>query len=206
MVVKEPAAASRKALRWAEHKERTRRQLLDSARTLFAERGFHATSTASIAAAAGVTERTLFRYFPTKVSLVLDEVEALLPEMFRLIRERPAEEPPYRAVREGMVEFGDRHQDLLILNVGAPDGLGIPPAEVQRTLISLEEGLAGALRDRYRLPPEDEISAAVWARAAIGALRTALLIAARHHLAAESPPASNRDIVIACFVALENGR
>ena len=98
MAVKEPAAASRKALRWEEHKQRTRRELLDSARKLFAERGFHATSAADIAAAAGVTERTLFRYFPTKVALVFDEVAAVLPEMLQVIRERPAEEAPYRAV------------------------------------------------------------------------------------------------------------
>ena len=206
MAVKEPAAASRKALRWAEHKERTRRQLLDSARTLFAERGFHATSTASIAAAAGVTERTLFRYFPTKVALVLDEVAALLPEMFQLIRERPAGEPPYRAVLEGILEFGARHQDLLILIVGAPGGPEIPLAERQRTLINLEEGLAGVLRDRYQLPPDDEVTAAVWARACIGALRTALLITARHRPAGESQAAFTRDTVSACFAALEDSR
>ena len=119
MAVNEPAAASRKALRWQQHKERTRRDLLDAARKLFAERGFHATSAADIAAAAGVTERTLFRYFPTKLALVLDEATALLPEMFRLIRERPAEEPPYHAICEGILQFGARHQNLLIQIVGA---------------------------------------------------------------------------------------
>ena len=204
--MKEHAAVSRKALRWEEHKELTRRKLLDSARTLFAERGFHTTSAADIAAAAGVTERTLFRYFPTKIALVLDEATALLPEMFQLIRERPAEEPPYHAVREGMLEFGERHQDLLILIVGAPAALEIPLAERQRALIDVEEGLAAALRDRYQLPPRDEITAAVWARASIGALRTALDITARHHLAGEPQPASTPDTVRACFAALEDGR
>src|SRR5262249_31190924 len=58
-------------------KERNTIKLLDSARALFAERGFQATSAADIAAAAGVTERTLFRYFPSKSALVLDEVIAL---------------------------------------------------------------------------------------------------------------------------------
>ena len=209
MAVKEPAAASRQALRWEEHKQRTRRELLDAARKLFAERGFQATSAADIAAAAGVTERTLFRYFPTKLALVLDEVTALLPEMFQLIRERPAGEPPYRAAREGILEFGDRHQDLLILIVGAPDGLAIPEiplAERQRTLIGIEEGLAGVLRDRYQLPPEDEITAAVWARASIGALRTALIITGRHRAAGEPPAASTADTVSACFTALQDNR
>ena len=206
MAVKEPAAASRKALRWEEHKQRTRRELLDSARKLFAERGFHATSAADIAAAAGVTERTLFRYFPTKLALVLDEAAALWPEMFQLIRERPAEEPPYHAICEGILQFGARHQNLLIQIVGAPSGPEIPLAERQRTLISLEEGLAGVLRDRYQLPPEDEITAAVWARASIGALRTALLIAARRYRDGELPTPAAGDIVRGCFAVLEDSR
>ena len=204
MAVKEPAAASRKALRWEEHKQRTRRELLDSARKLFAERGFHATSAADIAAAAGVTERTLFRYFPTKVALVFDEVDAVLPEMLQVIRERPVEEPPYRAICEGIVEFRDRHRDLLHVLVGTPEEITV--AERQRALIGLEEGLAGVLRDRYQLPPEDEITAAVWARASIGALRTALVIAARRHLDGEPPVPATGDTVRACFAALEDGR
>jgi TetR/AcrR family transcriptional regulator len=43
--------------------------ILDAATRLFGDRGFEATRTAEIAAAAGVTERTLFRYFPTKQDL-----------------------------------------------------------------------------------------------------------------------------------------
>ena len=43
--------------------------LIQAATRLFAERGYDATRTAQIAAMAGVTERTLFRYFPTKSAL-----------------------------------------------------------------------------------------------------------------------------------------
>jgi TetR/AcrR family transcriptional regulator len=43
--------------------------ILEAATRLFGERGLEATRTADIAAAAGVTERTLFRYFPTKLDL-----------------------------------------------------------------------------------------------------------------------------------------
>jgi AcrR family transcriptional regulator len=41
-----------------------------AAERLFAERGFAATRTADIAQAAGVTERTLFKYFPDKNALL----------------------------------------------------------------------------------------------------------------------------------------
>src|SRR5215469_975242 len=199
MTAETPVATSRKALRWQEHKERTRRDLLASARTLFAERGYQATSAADIAAAAGVTERTLFRYFPSKIALVLDEVIALLPEMAESIRQRPAAEPPYQAVCEGIHDFGLRHQDMMALVVAAQGDLDIPVDRPQRPLIDFEDTLAEVLRERYALPEEDQITAAVWARACIGALRTAFILAARDGL----PSAGDTgDTLRACFAAL----
>ena len=203
---KTPEAPSRKALRWQEHKERTRRDLLASARKLFAERGYHATSAADIAAGAGVTERTLFRYFPNKLALVLDEVIALLPEMAQLIRERPAAEPPYQAVCEGILDFGLRHQDMMALVMASEGELEIPLDRRQRPLIDFEDTLAEVLRERYAVPAEDQISPAVWARASIGALRTALVIAARGPRAAAPPPGgAPGDPLRACFAALQRG-
>lgn len=199
-------ATSRKALRWQEHKERTRHDLLASARTLFAERGYHATSAADIAAGAGVTERTLFRYFPNKLALVLDEFIGLLPEMAQSVRERPAAEPPYQAVCEGILDFGLRHLDMMALVMTAEGELEIPLDGRQRPLIDFEDTLAEVLRERYAVPAEDQISPAVWARASIGALRTALVIAARGPSAATpSPAGAPGDPLRACFAALQRG-
>ena len=44
--------------------------ILDSALALFVSQGFHATSTASIAKAAGVATGTLFHHFPSKDSII----------------------------------------------------------------------------------------------------------------------------------------
>jgi AcrR family transcriptional regulator len=199
MTSDEAASLTRQPLRREERKERTRQELLDAARKLFAERGYHATSTADIAAAAGVTERTLFRHFPSKISLVLDEVMTLLPGLFRIIRERPPAERPYQAVCEGILEFGHEHPGLLVTLVGSPSGLRVPVDGRQRTLMDLEEELAVVLQDRYRLPPEDQMHAAVWARASMSALRTAL------ELAAQRPPGeSTGRIIRACFAALSD--
>jgi AcrR family transcriptional regulator len=199
-------APSRKALRWEEHKERTRRDLLASARTLFAERGYQATSAAEVAAAAGVTERTLFRYFPNKLALVLDELIALLPEMAESIRKRPAGEPPYQAVCEGIIDFGLRHRDMMALAMATEGELELPLDGRQRPLIDFEDTLAEVLRERYAVPAEDQVSPAVWARASIGALRTALVIAARAPRAAETSPAgAPGDPLRACFAALQRG-
>jgi AcrR family transcriptional regulator len=197
---------SRKALRWQEHKERTRHDLLASARTLFAERGYGATSAADIAAGAGVTERTLFRYFPNKLALVLDEFLALLPKMAESVRDRPAAEPPYQAVCEGIIDFGLRHRDMMALVLTAEGELEIPFDGRQRPLIDFEDTLAEVLRERYAVPAEDQISPAVWARASIGALRTGLAISARNRRAAQAPPgAAPGDPLRACFAALQSG-
>jgi AcrR family transcriptional regulator len=57
-------------------KEETRKKLLDSARSAFAERGYAAAKTSDIAKAVGIAEGTLFNYFPTKAELFL---AAMLP-------------------------------------------------------------------------------------------------------------------------------
>jgi len=47
-----------------------REQILETALSLFAERGFDATSTRQIAKEAGIAEGLIFHYFPTKASLL----------------------------------------------------------------------------------------------------------------------------------------
>lgn len=52
----------------------TRRRVLEQARDLFVLQGFAATSTRQVAAAAGVTERTVFNIVPTKSDLLREVV------------------------------------------------------------------------------------------------------------------------------------
>src|SRR5690349_16879970 len=62
-----------------EHKKRqTRRQLTDTATEMFLARGFDAVRVTEIAAACGVSEKTVFNYFPTKEALILDLPEATI--------------------------------------------------------------------------------------------------------------------------------
>jgi AcrR family transcriptional regulator len=53
-----------------------RQQLSDVATQLFMERGFDAVRVTEIAEACGVSEKTVFNYFPTKESLILDRLES----------------------------------------------------------------------------------------------------------------------------------
>src|SRR5580658_1271353 len=61
-----------------ERKKRLRRpQLTDTATRMFMDRGFDAVRVTEIAEACGVSEKTVFNYFPTKESLLLDLGDAV---------------------------------------------------------------------------------------------------------------------------------
>jgi AcrR family transcriptional regulator len=82
-----------------EHKKRATRQLIsDIATAMFIERGFDTVTISEIAAAAEVSEKTVYNYFPTKESLVFDQVDEQLELIVRTVRERPRGVTPTSAV------------------------------------------------------------------------------------------------------------
>jgi AcrR family transcriptional regulator len=58
-----------------------RQQLSDTATQMFLERGFDAVRVTEIAAACGVSEKTVFNYFPTKEALILDRLESTVASL-----------------------------------------------------------------------------------------------------------------------------
>src|ERR1700756_2224436 len=59
-----------------QRKKRLMRQhLSDTATAMFLERGFDGVRVAEVAAACGVSEKTVFNYFPVKEALVMDRLE-----------------------------------------------------------------------------------------------------------------------------------
>ncbi|MEU1801485.1 TetR family transcriptional regulator [Streptomyces sp. NPDC019937] len=74
-----PQTAAPEAEGLREQKKRLLRQRLsDTATEMFLERGFDAVRVAEIAQACGVSEKTVYNYFPTKESLILDQGESTL--------------------------------------------------------------------------------------------------------------------------------
>jgi AcrR family transcriptional regulator len=82
-------------------KQRTRRHIADTARRLFAERGFDAVTVAEIARAAEVAQATVFNYFPTKEDLFYSRLEAFEDELMAAIRDRK----PGESVLAGFAGF-----------------------------------------------------------------------------------------------------
>ncbi|WHT17306.1 helix-turn-helix domain containing protein [Crossiella sp. CA-258035] len=73
--------------------QRTRLLIADKALELFAAQGFEATTIEQVAAAAEVGTRTLYRYFPTKESLIAGFVEEHLTDSLEVMRAQPADRP-----------------------------------------------------------------------------------------------------------------
>jgi len=69
-------------------KLQTRQAIADKAMELFATRGFDRVTVAEVAEAAGVSEKTVFNYFPTKEDLFYDEVPAREAALVAAVRER----------------------------------------------------------------------------------------------------------------------
>jgi AcrR family transcriptional regulator len=83
-------------------KARTREAIIDAALALFERQGFDATTVEDIAEAADVSPRTFFRYFDTKLDVVMarnvddsDDIEDLLAAM-------PADAGPIQALHQVM--------------------------------------------------------------------------------------------------------
>src|SRR5580658_7763788 len=82
-----------------ERKKRLRRpQLTDTATRMFMDRGFDAVRVTEIAEACGVSEKTVFNYFPTKESLILDRLEATMASLKSGLAQ-PGVEPAAAALR-----------------------------------------------------------------------------------------------------------
>jgi AcrR family transcriptional regulator len=192
-------------------KRATRAALQRAADRLFAEQGYAATTVREIADAAGVTERTFFRYFTGKEELIIDEALGWLPVLYERVRRRPAAEDPVTALRMAMIELREtlavssRPTPLWLFADGPPAARGARPAP--GLVLKIEAGLADVLGERLAATGRDygmdrRYLAEVLARAALAAIRSAFIRdwQLRQAGAADRPSAS--DLVDQAFALL----
>jgi AcrR family transcriptional regulator len=88
-------------------KQKTREEIARAAMKLFRKRGFDAVTVAEVAEAAGVSEKTVFNYFPAKEDLVWPDGERRWDALVEAIRARPPGTPVvkvFRAHTEAMID------------------------------------------------------------------------------------------------------
>jgi TetR/AcrR family transcriptional regulator, regulator of mycofactocin system len=83
----------------------SRAELEQAAFSLFATRGFDATTVDEIAAAAGIGRRTFFRYFPSKNDIPWGAFEQELDRMRVRLKACPPEVPLMDAIRVALIDF-----------------------------------------------------------------------------------------------------
>ncbi|HEY3551031.1 MAG TPA: TetR family transcriptional regulator [Gaiellaceae bacterium] len=81
-------------------KVQTRQAIAEAGMGLFVRKGFDRVTVAEIAREAGVSEKTVFNYFPTKEDIFFDEVPDRLEALAEAVRERQPEQSLVEAMHE----------------------------------------------------------------------------------------------------------
>lgn len=184
---------------WRERKKaQTRQRLQEQALRLFVERGYEATTVEQIAAAAGVSHMTFFRYFPTKEDAVLSD--SYDPMLVAAIRNRPRTEDPVTriraAVREGLAAIYTADRDALLVRVRLSLRTPALRARLGDNQFATRDLLAGALADG-----DPTFATRVLASACLAALTTAL-----EEWVATDGTAELPDLIDDAFGVLTEGR
>jgi AcrR family transcriptional regulator len=199
-------------------KQRTRQLIADTARRLFAERGFDMVTVTEIAREAEVAPATVFNYFPTKEDLFYSRLEAFEEQLLAAIRERP----PGQDAAAAFAAFLLGQDGVLAMN--APGGdeeatervrtitrvITSSPALLARERQVFDDyagALAALLAEETGAAPSDVVPHAV-ANALLG-LHRALIDHVRELALAGEPAARIRESVHAqaerAFAQLEHG-
>lgn len=182
-------------------KARARAAMAAAAADLFGTHGFADVTMAQIARAAGVSDQTLYNYFPTKESLVFDQADAFEATLLHALTGRAADIGPVDAFAGWF--------DTFLLGEAAVRGLTNPGGMIRlvagsdtlhRTLLTFAHRVAGRVAtalDTAARPPSPAatvladamLAAVVRVFEALGAARDAgdvPAVAARAHAAIEA--------------------
>lgn len=103
-----PSAGADDGTQLRERKKRaTRRALQLAGLTLVAERGLDAVTTEEIAAAAGVSQRTLFNYFASKEEVLVGHDPDLVQRLAARLLDQPPERSSLEALREVCLDYAE---------------------------------------------------------------------------------------------------
>jgi AcrR family transcriptional regulator len=155
-----------------------RDELAEAALRLLARQGFEETTVDELAAAAGVSRRTFFRYFASKEDVLISSVAVVFEGILAEVAARPAGEPAAVAIREAvktvtLEDFAeDREKSVAVIR--HTQDVPALRARFAERLDLLRDELAAILArraGRETAAPRDQFAAGLGLLASAGALQ-----------------------------------
>jgi len=170
-----------------ERKKRLTRQLIsDTATWMFCQRGFDKVRVSEVAAEAGVSEKTVFNYFPTKESLVFDREDDVVEGIRSALTDRGPDESPTQAIvafieREcaHIDQLGEEFQPMFLVFLRLIDETPALRVARQQMATKLVAAARDALAESVGVDPRDP-EPFVAAQALMGLWEVQLLSRERH--------------------------
>jgi AcrR family transcriptional regulator len=171
-------------------KLQTRQEIAEKAMGLFARRGFDHVTVAEVAEAAGVSEKTVFNYFPTKEDLFWDEVPEREAAIVEAVRNRKSGESIAAALERLQVQGSERlcNPRFAIFARIIEDSHALQAKELE-IMARYTDALAGAISEELGV---HELDARVAANVLVSVQWQHFRNARRHALAGRHGPVAAR--------------
>ena len=158
-------------------KRQTRDRLVEAAFALFAERGFDHVSAAEIAARADVSERTFFRYFPTKEDVIFPDTEEMRGHVDELMANLPTDLSVIEGLRRALHTISHEFEDSKDLQLARARLVESTPS-LQTLVLQHEQewvqSFANAVAARLGLDPDEDLRPELTAAVVVAAFRAVM--------------------------------
>lgn len=152
------------------------RQITEVGLTLFAEKGFEATTLDEIAEASGIARRTLFHYFSSKEEIILAWQNSLPESLHAEILKQGDAQTPFDALRTALMSLTITvRPDIAVLIGTVTQSTEQLRLGNQAKFLKMEEAASAALTTLWP-QPELQLAIRLTAMTAIGALRLSVEI------------------------------
>ena len=158
-------------------KRQTRERLIEASFTLFAERGFDNVSVSEIAARVDVSERTFFRYFPSKEAVIFHDADERRRHVDELVANLPANLSLVEGLRRALQTLSHEFEESKDLQMARARLVASTPS-LQTLILHHEQewvqSFANAVADRLGLDPDDDLRPELTAAVIVAAFRAVM--------------------------------
>jgi AcrR family transcriptional regulator len=172
------SGARREGLR-ERNRKRTATDLETAAVRLFADKGYDAVTIDDIAAEAGVSRRTFFRYFATKEDALFSDNAERIAELQEALGARPPDEPVLTALRHALLSMAGDYEEERERIFQRAKIIRTAPGLMGKALANQrlwEEAICDLVARRMGVDPGKDLRPGVVAATTVAALRAAMTL------------------------------